>query len=156
MKTAIIFASKYGATEKCAKILSEKIPNSTTIDIRVDKMPDIAGYDVVIVGTAIYVGKPNKKILKFLEINDNLLKSKKLGLFMVCMEKGNAIEKQFQLTYSKELREKAIAKGYFGGSFNFEKMNFFERLVIRLTVKIKKSVDRLDYAAIDTFAENFS
>ena len=52
MKTLILYASKTGTTQDCARSLAQKIPDSTLVDLCAQK-PDPSGYDQVIVGGSI-------------------------------------------------------------------------------------------------------
>ena len=54
--------------------------------------------------------------------------------------------------FPKELHEVAKANAYFGGEFNFEKMNFFEKFIIRKISHVKESVSKIDHAAIEQFS----
>lgn len=49
MKILIAYAGKSGTTEKCAGLLSEKLPNATIVNLNLNS-PDIGGFDAVIVG----------------------------------------------------------------------------------------------------------
>ena len=64
----------------------------------------------------------------------DILKQKRLGLYLCCMEEGETAQKQFNEAYPVELRDHATALGLFGGAFNFEKMNAFERMIIKKVV----------------------
>jgi menaquinone-dependent protoporphyrinogen oxidase len=53
------------------------------------------------------------------------------------------------------LKQQAIAKHFLGGEFIFEKMNFFERSVIKRIAKTDKSVSRIDEDGIEKFVTDF-
>lgn len=90
MSTLIIYASKYGYTEKCSKKLAEEISDEVDlVNIKVDKQPKIENYDKVIIGGSIYMGKIQKKINSFCIDNLEVLKGKKLDyLLVVCLMKN--------------------------------------------------------------------
>ncbi len=156
-KTAIIFASKKGATEKCANILVEKIDNDAKlINLKTEKNPEIDGFDAVIIGGPIYMGTLDKRVTKFVERNKAALLSKKLGLYICCMEDGEVRMQQFESAYDEELRNHAVAHGQFGGAFDFKKMNFIVRSMIRMAAKVKESTENFDYTNIDTFVAAFT
>jgi flavodoxin len=69
MKTIILYASKSGNTKKIADSMASQLgceaikitsadPSSTV---------DLAGYDLVLVGTGLYAGTPNEDIVRYLE-----------------------------------------------------------------------------------------
>ena len=157
MKTAIIFASKHGATEKCANILHQKLNNEATlINLKTEKNPEIDGFDAVIIGGAIYAGNLDKRVLKFIELNKPALLTMKLGLFICCMYEGDVRKQQFNTVYDEELRKHAIAHGQFGGCFDFKKMNFVERTMVRMAAKVKESTEKFDFDNIDSFVSVFT
>jgi len=51
MKTLVLFASRYGCTEKCANMLAEKINGDVEVkDLVKNKKIGLDGYDLVIRG----------------------------------------------------------------------------------------------------------
>ena len=157
MKTAIIYSSKKGTTEKCANILREKLHNDISlINLKTEKNPEIDEYDAVIIGGPIYAGNLDKRVSKFVEQNKAALLTKKLGLYICCMYEGEVRKQQFNTAYDEELRKHAIAHGLFGGCFDFKKMNFIERAMVRMAAKVKKSTEKLDYDNIDSFVAVFT
>ena len=55
MKTLIAYASRTGASEKCARMLAERIPDSTLCDLCREK-PNPNAYEQVIVGGGVRMG----------------------------------------------------------------------------------------------------
>ena len=157
MSIAIVYASKYGTTEKVATSISEKLAGTDTVELlslKINPFPDISGFDTVILGSSIYAGQASNKMKAFCKVNEPVLLQKRTGLF-VCGMHHDKEERQKELknAYSEALHEKAIATGFMGGEFLFEKMNFFERLIIRKIAKIKTSVHQIDWEAVDYFVE---
>jgi menaquinone-dependent protoporphyrinogen oxidase len=153
MKTAILYASKHGAAKKCAELLKYKIFGSELVDIKEKPDFDVMPFDTVIIGGSVYIGRLRPVVIKYCAKNIELLKTKKLGLFIVCMmEKGQA-ERELKNNFPAELYERATAKDYFGGIFDFSKLNFLERFVVRKIVKVKESVFRIKEEKISAFAE---
>ena len=74
MKTAIIYYSKHGTTERVTHLIGEKLTNKVDyISLKECPRPDIRTYDRIILGTAIYAGSPNRKITQFCHNNQLLL-----------------------------------------------------------------------------------
>ncbi|WP_139904707.1 flavodoxin domain-containing protein [Clostridium thermarum] len=141
MGTLIIYATKYGCTERCAKSLSAKLSGKVDLlNIKNGQTPDITKYDKIIIGGSIYAGRIQKSIKDFCINNHSILRNKKLGLFICC---GFAENFQQYLTnsFSKELLEAAVSKQCFGGELNLENMKFFDRLVTKM---ITKAVNKSD------------
>jgi len=154
MKTIIIYGTKHGCTEKCAKILSEKLTGKIDLyNLKEKKDIDISQYDKVIIGGSMYIGKIRKEVSEFCLKNLSILKDKKLGLFICCMGEGDSVEKQLNEAFPQELIENAVAKESFGGEFIFKKMNFLERLIVKKVSKIEKDVSNISDEKISYFAQ---
>ncbi len=81
MNGIIIYQGKYGATEQYARWLSESL-RIPMLSAKAARQSIIADYDVVILGSSVYVGR--LLIHRWLKRNLTLLKNKKLFLFIVC------------------------------------------------------------------------
>ncbi len=156
MKTAIIYATRHGCTEKCAKELANQLPQNAAL-INLDQSTDInlQAFETIILGGSIHAGSLNKKLSKHIEKYGKTLESKKIGLFLCCMEEGEKAEEQFENAFPGYLKSKAIAKGLFGGEFNFERMNFFEKAIIKKIAKTDQSVSKINYSTIEEFSKKF-
>lgn len=132
MNTLIIYASKHGTAEKCASELSQRLNGRVDLyNIKSGKVPELSQYERIIIGGSIYVGKVQKEINEFCINNLSLLKQKKLGLFLCCMNKKE-YEVQLKNAFPQELIDKAASVGNFGGEFRFKEMNFLERAAIKM------------------------
>lgn len=157
MKTAIVFSSSHGTTEKAAHLLKENLVGEVElIDLRKQPNPDIGEYNPVIIGSSIHAGSMQAKVKNFIGKNQNVLLDKKIGLFLCCMYEGDEAKKQFEKGYPEELREAAISHGLFGGEFIFSKMNFIERKIIKKISGVTSDVSKLDHDAIKKFAGEFN
>lgn len=157
MKGIIIFESLHGSTGKCASILSDITGGKLKLN-RLQENEDIRleEYDTVIIGGSIHHGMIQMRIEKFMEKYREQLLSKKLGLYLCCIEEGENARNQFEKAYPVELREKAAASGLFGGELKLRKMNLFERQFTRKVAGIKKSVSKINVEAIHKFAKDLS
>ncbi|MCL2560874.1 MAG: flavodoxin domain-containing protein [Rikenellaceae bacterium] len=159
MKTAIIYASKYGTTEKVAEQIARRLAEKGDIELislRNNPRPDIAPFDAVVLGTSIYTGRPAKKMKVFCTANESALLHKRLGLVVCGMHPDEAERaKELRDAYPAALHEAAVAEGFMGGEFLFDRMNFLERLVARKIAKTKSSVHSIDSDAVERFAEKF-
>jgi len=155
MKTAIVYMSKHGTTEKVVKIISEHLTCQSydVFNLRNNKNPDISGYDFVIIGGSIHVGMVQKKVKQFCINNASLLMAKKVGLFLCCMEVGEKATEQFNNAYPVELREHAFYTGLMGGECLTDKMNFFERNMVRMAVGGPEKYPKLNDKAINTLLQ---
>jgi len=157
MKTAIIYASKHGTTEKVAHSIAEKLTKTSEIELfplKKNSNPDVGAFETVILGSSVYMGQASEKMKAFCKANEAVLLQKKTGLFVCGMHPDKVQqEKELKDAYSEILQEKAIATGFLGGEFLFEQMNFFERFIAKEVGKTTTSVHRIDWEAIDSFVE---
>jgi menaquinone-dependent protoporphyrinogen oxidase len=145
MSILIAYATQYGCTAKCANILSENLKGDdssisvSVVDLGSKQKIALNDYDTVIIGGPITAGKINAKVKKFCAGNLPELVKKKIGLF-ICGAAAEESQKELSDNFPQGLLNIAIAKGYFGYEFNFEKMNFAMRAIIKKISKIDKSV----------------
>ncbi|MBI9052610.1 MAG: flavodoxin domain-containing protein [Bacteroidales bacterium] len=153
MKIAIIYSTKHGCADKCAHTLANEIETNTAlINLEFSTDANLAEFDTIIIGGSIHAGMINKKVKKFIEKNQEKLLTKKLGLFLCCLFEGEKALQQFQDAYPEDIRNKAIAHGLFGGELDFEKMNFFEKAIVKKVANIEQSTSRINYSNIKDFA----
>ncbi|MBI9036495.1 MAG: flavodoxin [Bacteroidales bacterium] len=157
MKTAIIYMSKHGSTEKMVEMLKVRLINSDidVINLKKQKSPDISKYENIIIGGSIHVGKIQNRITKLIEKNINILLNKKVALFLCCMYENEKRIEQFNNSFPENLRNHSSANGLFGGEFVFEKMNFLERAIVKKVSEYSCTVSKIDEKAIDEFVEKF-
>jgi menaquinone-dependent protoporphyrinogen oxidase len=158
MKTAIIYVSKHGTTEKAARKIAEKLGNQhvTLFNLKEEKQLDMEPFDGIILGTPIYAGAPSKRMQTFIKTYSDILTAKRIGLFVCGMELNKEKQQQeLENAYPPVLQQQAVAKHFLGGEFIFEKMNFFERTVIKRIAKTDKSVSHIDEDGIWKFVTDF-
>lgn len=152
--TLIVFASNHGTVEKCARELFRRI--SGKVDIcnlnRRDFLPDLSGYDSVIVGGSIHGGKIQDEISSFCNKNLELLSSKRLGLFINCIYSGEKAQQQLDDAFPEALSRKAVVRDYFGGEVDKLQLSFWERIVTSRMIKkgdlvVAISKERIEYFA---------
>lgn len=62
MKTLILFASRYGATEEIAYMLKSAVGGDVTVRNIRERGITLDGYDTVIIGSCVYMFKLDKHI----------------------------------------------------------------------------------------------
>jgi menaquinone-dependent protoporphyrinogen oxidase len=157
MKVLIVYETLHGTTEKCAKILKEKLKHSTDIlSLKLNENIDLDEYDLIIIGGSIHMGVIHTRIRQFIDSNLGILVRKPHGLYLCCMEQGENARLQFDHAYPEELRQSAIVNGLFGGEFNFKKMNVFEKKFTRTVSRHHNSVSMLNLDEINQFADKIA
>jgi menaquinone-dependent protoporphyrinogen oxidase len=151
-----MYMSRHGSAEKSARLLKKKVKGQVElINLKTDKVPDLDKFDTVIMGGSIHGGQIQDKIKRFCKRNMGILLTKRLGLYLCCMKKGEEAQRQFIDAYPDPLRNHAEVKGIFGGEFMFDKMNFLERMIVRKAAQVTKNISTINQEVIDHFAENF-
>lgn len=154
MKILVAYATKYGCTEKCAHILSEKLNGEVDLyNLKDKKSIDLSKYEKVIVGGSIYLGKIQKEVTEFCEANFNRLLEKKTGLFICCMREAEFAKTQLLDSFANELTDAAIVKETFGGEFIFSKMSFMDKLITKKVAKVSQDTSDLIEENIYRFAQ---
>ena len=153
MKTAIIYMSKHGATSSVATKIANSITDGEVqiFSLAQNRNPDIAGFDRILIGGSIHAGMMQKRVKDFCLKNMNLLLQKELGLFLCGMMKDQQ-ESQYLSSFSEELRKHARAYSLPGGEFSFDKMNFFEKAIVKKVSGINESVSEIDDESVKNFA----
>lgn len=153
MKTLIVYATKHGFSEKCSKLLKDKLSGEVvTINIRRDTMPNISSFNKIIIGGSIYMGKIQKEITKFCIENIHILKDKKIGLYICGMQKEN-VEASLNNSFPKALLIHAYVKESFGGELILNNMNFMERFLIKIVSKTENDVSTIYEENINKFIQ---
>lgn len=153
-KTLIIYATKYGTTHTCATMLQKLLNEGADLqNLKQKRTVNLDDYETVILGGAVYAGRASTKLRKFCSANEQVLLTKKLGLFLCMMEEGEGAIKQLKQCYSQALREKAVVMDYFGGEFLFSKMGWVARKMIKMMSKGDEDVHHIREDAIKAFAE---
>lgn len=107
LKTLVLYASKYGTTQKVAEYLS-LVLGPARYCTSTEFQPEYEDFDFIIIGSPIYSGKILPEISKFLEDHADWLQSKKVALFSTSIspeegkEKLDEIEKTLGNVTSKK------------------------------------------------------
>ena len=135
MKAAIVYATKYGCTKKCAEMLKTYLNGEADIlSAKSDKI-SLAQYDTVFIGGSVYMGKIQQEITHFCKRNLKQLLHKKIGLFACCYTPKDT-EGFFEILFPLELLHHASYVTSVGGKMDYDKMNFLYRKLFQSLKKI--------------------
>jgi menaquinone-dependent protoporphyrinogen oxidase len=154
MKGVIIYATRYGCTEKAVKLLQAKIPGGmAAVNVAKEPAPDLSAFDTVILGGPIYLGKMHGALSAYLRRNREALLGKRLALFICAGEQEPAVvEQELADAFPKELADRAVVREAFGGELHLDRLDWATKLVIRLVKGIKADYARLSETRIDRLA----
>lgn len=139
-------------------MIAEKLSDShvSLVDLNDNKMPDLTAFDAYILGTPIYAGNPQKAMQHFCNKNADVLTQKPLALFVCGMEEnGDKQQQELANAFPENVCQKAVSKQFLGGEFLFEKMNFFEKMIIKKIAKTDKNVSAIKEENIDKLVSEF-
>lgn len=130
--TLIVYASRHGETEKCAREIFNLIDGKVDICDLGNRIsfPDASTYDTIIIGSSIHLGKVLEPVSNFCSANLELLTQKRIGLFITCPDTGEKAEKQLRQAFPAELLNGAVVSAYFDGTFDSFRLSILERMMI--------------------------
>jgi menaquinone-dependent protoporphyrinogen oxidase len=144
MKVLIIYATKYGTSEKCAKLLKDKINGEVElVNISKNSEVDLSKYDKVVIGGPIYMGTMQNKITEFCNANIEALKNKKIALFACSMFGGEKGEENMRNSFPNNLKNTAVSMKLFGGELNIDKMKFMDKFITKMVKKATLQSDQI-------------
>jgi len=149
MKTAIIYATSHGTSEKVARLIAEGLKSNTVDLFNLKKKPkiDISAYDTIVIGGSIHAGTPAGVLRKFINKNMLSLLQKKVALFLCCMNQPEE-QTEFDVAFPEYLRSHSVYNTIAGGEYVFEEMNFIEKAIIRKITGATESLSKLRYEEI--------
>ncbi len=79
----VTYATRHGATAEIAEKIGQALRQAglTTDVLPVKKVKDLAPYQAVVLGSAVYIGQWRKEAAQFLRANENALASRPVWLF---------------------------------------------------------------------------
>lgn len=153
MKTVILYATKHGCTQKAARFLAENFKEEVNVvNVKEDNIPDLEEYDNIIIGGSIYAGKIQKETKQLCVENNDILREKRLGIFICCGFEDKA-EEQMKDNFAPEIYNQARARGYFGYEFYLDDMKFFEKMIVRAVSKVDQDQSSVLIENINEFAD---
>jgi len=145
MKAFVVYGTRYGATtgtaNEIAKVLRDEGFDVRVVNAKKEKVDDISGYELIIVGSGMKIDRWTKEPEEFLKKFKKELTKKKVAIFVssgvqaIYEHEGNteAMERA-QRKYLEEKAEKyslnPIAMTIFGGVLNYDKLGFLTRKTV--------------------------
>lgn len=152
MKTLVVYVSRQGCSEKSARLIRQALGEGCDIlDLERAAPETLEGYDTVVVGGPIYFGKMHSTVQEFCDHYREALLQRRLGLYICCMEQGEAARQELREAFPAELLAHATASGIFGGEIHIERINFIERFIVRAMVRSEYSVSTFSQERVARF-----
>ncbi len=157
MQTAIIYTTTHGSTEKIVNKMKHYFGEEHTQVINLKKVEhiDLDIFSRIVIGGSIHAGMIQKSIRDFCRDHAVELMEKPLALF-TCGMNESEFDQQMARAFPEMLRSHAKIVKPFTGEFLFDKMNFFQRLVVRKISGIQQSVCKINDEEIRLFTAEFN
>ena len=139
LKTLIIYSTKTGTTKKCAALLAANIgADSCDLFEISEEIPEISGYECVVLGSYVRMGVIDKKISAFIQKHKAELFETKFGLF-ICSCLADKISEAITKNFSDEIMDHAAIIDCFGGELPKDKIKGMDKLIVNSIIKIAKT-----------------
>lgn len=155
----VAYASKCGSTGEVAEAVGQALCRAgAAVQVRrVQDVKDLDGYDAVILGSAVRMGKPLSEVIKFARKHRTALREVPTACFVACaaMKEDTAENRAEASTYLAPLREfiSPVGEGLFGGKLDHNKLSPLLRLAASKDTSGQMAEgDWRDWQAIDTWA----
>jgi menaquinone-dependent protoporphyrinogen oxidase len=145
VKALILYGSRWGGTAVVAQKIGEALDEKGLIvDVMDAKKPpkNLEAYDLFVIGSGMRADKWTKETLAFMEKNSQLLKTRKIALFVSCQmadrpepEVRAKAEKQYLQDTATHYGLKPISYGFFGGFLDFKHSH---GLIVDIMVKVNR------------------
>ncbi len=174
VKALIIYGSRWGGTAEIAEKIGETLAQES-FDVDVvnakKKKPPLDPYDLIIVGSGIRADKWTKQAINFLKKNAEVLRKKKIALFVSCQmadQEQQVSEKAKSLYLQRTVKTfdlRPLSLGFFGGFLDFRKTHgLFVDILVRINRKslknngldISKVYDKRDWRSIEIWARSLA
>ena len=177
----IVYGTRYGATESTSEEIA-KVLQSEGLDVRVvnakkEKVEDISGYDLIIVGSGMQMAKWTGAAENFLKKFQKELSTNKIAIFVSsaaqALHEHEKNTEEIEKSRKEYLEDKAalynlhpISMVIFGGVWNYNKMFFlFRKTLASFKPKIEEAgfqeiepglYDTRDWDTIRTWAKEIA
>ena len=131
MKIAVIYASVGGTTRECAELLKKELKTHAVelFDLSLGE-PDLNGYDTLVIGFPIRMGKAMKIARRFIKKHADELVGRRVAYY-ICCGFVDCFEEYAVKAIPRGLYERAIAVSCLGGSLEPSRFKGLDRLVVK-------------------------
>lgn len=159
VKTAVIYKTKYGSTEKYARWIAEEVGGDLFKSSEITPA-QLENYDMIVFGGGLY----SVNILGFSLIKNNFQKIKDKKLIVFSVGVSTDTQKTAASIKNKNFTEEMQANIHFfylRGALNYEKMSPKHRFMMRLLKKMieKQKTDERDEdskSILETYGQNIN
>ncbi|MFA5313463.1 MAG: flavodoxin domain-containing protein [Methanomassiliicoccales archaeon] len=172
MRALVAYGTRYGSTkgiaERIGKVLKEKKVDVMVEEAEKVSAEDIWSHDMIIIGSAIIMGKWLKQAEKLIASNEAALAGKKTAVFVCCMDAADPTRvADAKINYLDNVLSRypslaPLSTGLFAGVVDFNAYGFIIKKIMKSEVvkrgladsDMKMVSDLRDWNAIETWTES--
>ncbi|RCK73704.1 MAG: Protoporphyrinogen IX oxidase, oxygen-independent, HemG [Anaerolineae bacterium] len=153
----ITYATRAGSTAEIAAVMGEVMAargfNVQVVPVK--EKPSLTGYDCVLIGSAIRMGKWLPEAVDFVKENQRVLNQMPIALFTVHMLNlaEDETSRAARFAYLQEVRPllNHAEEVYFAGKMDFSRLSFLDRLIAKMVKAVES--DQRDWDKIQNWAK---
>jgi len=155
-KILVAYASRAGSTGEVARVIGKTLGESgAAVEVKpIKNVTSLIGYDAVVVGSAIRMGKWLPEAVDFVKTNQSLLQEVPTAFFTVCLtlHEDTKENRATVAAYTEPVRalRQPDQEAFFAGVMDYSYLSFFARLMAKW-VKAPQG-DWRDWTAIQRWA----
>lgn len=152
----IAYATYAGSTMEVAAAVGKTLgERSFAVDVQpINQTLDVAGYDAVIIGSAVQYGQWLAEAVDFVKSHQQALQQIPVAVFCVHIQnlEDDPQSRKNRLAYLNKVREliQPVAEGYFAGRFD---RRGAERLMPKFIARWMPSMDKRDWSKIRAWSQ---
>ena len=153
MSVLIVYGTKTGTSEKCAKYIADCLDEPVTlVNARDGIKVDLTPYETVIIGGSVRMGHITAAVSKFIEEEEETLLTKNIALYMCCgFTDAENINRQLDINFTPALKQHALCVKCFGGELHPDGSKKIDKFVAKMAFRADGDIDltpELDYSAM--------
>jgi len=130
LKIAIVYTTTGGTTKECANLLARQLERHSVTVADMEEGTELSGFDMIVVGFPIRMGKAARRARKFFIDNADILKKSSVGYF-ICCGFVDCFEDYREKVIPRALAESAFEIACFGGSLEPSRFRGLDRFAVK-------------------------
>jgi menaquinone-dependent protoporphyrinogen oxidase len=149
----IAYRTRYGTTERYARLLAERLPGESKLaDLGHSRRLSPGDYGLILLGSPIYGGTILPGVSSFCERYREELLSRPVGLFICCLYEGERARAQLDSAFPDWLSLHAFGRWALGGEVRLERLNLLDRFLVRGLIRVQRDIAKMRPEAIEPIA----
>jgi menaquinone-dependent protoporphyrinogen oxidase len=150
----IAYRTRYGTTERYARLLAERFPGESHLaDLGRARRLSPGDYGLILLGSPIYGGSILPGISSFCERHRDELLSRPVGLFICCLYEGERARAQLDSAFPDWLSLHAFGRWALGGEVRLDRLNLLDRFLVRRLIRVERDIAKMRPEAVEPIAQ---